>query len=201
MKQSNKSYEYLSQVFNLPSMCTLQSLLQKVNIHPGPIKFVNQHLKKQVRLMKERDKVCFLMWDEMLLQLHLDYDATKKHILGFEDFGKQRSARFADHALVFMVRGIQNGWKFPLAYYFYDGAIKTNQLIEWIKDIAKIIIDSGLYLVAFICNDEKRNIMAINKLKLDSARLKSKRGQLYCKCTFHQMIIVCELYCLYCKNL
>ncbi|KAL6441906.1 hypothetical protein ACFW04_002353 [Cataglyphis niger] len=129
--------------------------------------------------MKERDKVCFLTWDEMLLQLHLDYDVTKKHILGFEDFGKKRNARFADHALVFMVRGIQSGWKLPLAYYFYDGTIKTDQFIEWIKNITKVIIDSGLYLVAFICNDEKRNILAINKMKLDSARLKSKRGQLY----------------------
>lgn len=194
MKQSNKSYQYLSQVFNLPSMRTLQSILQKVNIHPGPIHFMNQHLKKQVKSMKERDKVCFLMWDEMLLQLHLDYDATKKHILGFEDFGKKRKARFADHALVFMVRGIQSGWKLPLAYYFYDGTIKTDQFIEWIKNITKVIIDSGLYLVAFICNDEKRNIMAINKLKLDSARLKSKQGQLYCKYIFRQMITVCRLY-------
>ncbi|KAL6441908.1 hypothetical protein ACFW04_002353 [Cataglyphis niger] len=140
---------------------------------------MNQHLKKQVKSMKERDKVCFLTWDEMLLQLHLDYDVTKKHILGFEDFGKKRNARFADHALVFMVRGIQSGWKLPLAYYFYDGTIKTDQFIEWIKNITKVIIDSGLYLVAFICNDEKRNILAINKMKLDSARLKSKRGQLY----------------------
>lgn len=179
MKQSSKCYQYLTQVFNLPSIRTLQSILQKVNIHPGPINFMNQHLKKQIGLMKERDKVCFLMWDEMSLQLHVDYDATKKHILGFEDFGKKRSARFADHALVFMIRGIQSGWKFPLAYYFYDGVLKTDQLIEWIKDIAKIIIESGLYLVAFICNDEKRNITAINKLKLDSARLKSKQRQLY----------------------
>lgn len=187
MKQSSKCYQYLTQVFNLPSIQTLRSILQKINIHPGPINFINRHLKKQVGLMKERDKVCLLMWDEMLLQPHVDYDAKKRHILGFEDFGSKRRARFADHALIFMVRGIQTGWKFPLAYYFYDGAIKSDQLVEWIKDIAKIIIDSGLNLVAFVCNDEKRNLTAINKMKLESAKLKSKRGQLYCK--FYQVII------------
>jgi len=185
MKQSSKCYQYLTQVFNLPSIQTLQSILQKINIHPGPINFINRYLKKQVRLMKERDKVCLLMWDEMLLQPHVDYDTKKKHILGFEDFGIGRRARFADHALIFMVRGIQSGWKFPLAYYFCDGATKTDQLIEWIKDVAKIIINSGLYLVAFVCNDGKRNLTAINKLKLDSARLKLKRKQLYCKCAFY----------------
>lgn len=179
MKQSSKCYQYLSRVFNLPSVETLQSILQRINIHPGPINFISQYLKKRVRSMKERDKVCFLMWDEMLLQPHVDYDAKKKHILGFEDFGAKRRARFADHALIFMIRGIQSGWKFPLAYYFCDGATKTNQLVEWIKDIAKIIIDSGLYLVAFVCNDGKRNLTAIEKLKLESARLKLKRGQLY----------------------
>lgn len=187
MKQSSKCYQYLTQVFNLPSIQTLRSILQKINIHPGPINFINRRLKKQVGLMKERDKVCLLMWDEMLLQPHVDYDAKKKHILGFEDFGSKRRARFADHALIFMVRGIQTGWKFPLAYYFCDGATKTDQLVEWIKDIAKIIINSGLNLVAFVCNDEKRNLTAINKMKLESAKLKSKRGQLYCK--FYQVII------------
>ncbi|XP_019888907.1 uncharacterized protein LOC105284485 isoform X3 [Ooceraea biroi] len=179
MKQSSKCYQYLTQVFNLPSTCTLQSILQTVNIHPGPIPFVNRRLKKRVKLMKEREKVCFVTWDEMLLQPHLDYDTRKKHILGFEDFGKMRCARFADHALVFMVHGIQSGWKFPLAYYFCDGAAQTDQLVEWIKTVAKIIIDSGLHLVALICNDGKRNITAVNKLKLESAKLKSKREQLY----------------------
>lgn len=189
MKQSSESYRYLSQVFNLPSMHSLQSILEKINIHPGPVNFFNQDLKKQVRSMKERDKVCLLMWDEMLLQLHMDYDGTKKHILGFEDFGKKRRARFADHALVFMLRGIQSGWKLPLAYYFSDGAVNSDQLVEWIKDITKIVIDSGLYPMAFICNDKKRNITAINKLRLESVRLKSKRGQLYRKRIFQLLVV------------
>jgi len=184
MKQSSKCYQYLTQVFNLPSIETLQSILQTINIHPGPNNFINKYLKKKVKLMKERDKVCLLMWDEMLLQPHVDYDAKKKHILGFEDFGNKRRARFADHVLVFMIRGVQSGWKFPLAYYFCDGATKTDQLIEWVKDIAKIIIDSGLYLVAFVCNDGKRNLTTVNKLKLESARLKLKQRQLYCKHAF-----------------
>lgn len=181
MKQSSKCYQYLTQVFNLPSAHALSSILEKINVHSGPINFINRRLEEEVRSMRQKDKLCFLMWDEMLLQPHLDYDATKKHIVGFEDFGEKRVARFADHALVFMVRGIQNGWKFPLAYYFCDGATKADQLAEWIKVIAKIIIDSGLHLVAFICNDGKRNLAAINKLKLDSARLKSRRGEQYCK--------------------
>lgn len=185
MKQSSKCYQYLTQVFNLPSIQTLRAILQKVNIHPGPINFINRHLKQQVALMKERDKVCLLMWDEMLLQPHVDYDVRKKHIVGFEDFGTKRRARFADHALIFMVRGIHSGWKFPLAYYFCDGSTKTDQLNQWIKDIAKIIIASGLYLVAFMCNNRKRNLTAINKLKLESARLKLKQGQLYCKYAFY----------------
>lgn len=185
MKQSNKCYRYLTQVYNLPGTRALQSILYKINIHPGPIPFVNRRLKYQVKLMKERDKMCFLMWDEMSLQPHLSYDTKKKHILGFEDFGKTRCAKFADHALVFMVRGIQNGWKFPLAYYFCDGAAKPDQLVEWIRTIAKIIIDCGLHLVAFMCNDGNRNVRVVNKLKLESARLKSKREQIYCKYSVH----------------
>lgn len=182
MKQSRKCYQYLTQVFDLPSTHTLWSILQKVNIHPGPINFINRRLKEEVRAMKQKDKLCLLMWDEMLLQPHLDYDTKKKHIIGFEDFGGKRNALFADHALIFMVRGIQSGWKFPLTYYFCDGAAKTDQLVNWIKTTSKIIINSGLHLVAFICKDGKRNIAAVNKLKLESARQKLRRGEQYCKC-------------------
>lgn len=180
MKQSSKCYQYLTQVFNLPSIRTLWSILHRINIHPGPVNFINNRLKKQVKLMKEKDKVCLLMWGEMLLQSHLDYDIRNKYIIGFEDFGNKRKARFADHVLVFMIRGIQNGWKFPLTYYFCDGTAKTDQLIKWIVEVTKIVIDSGLYLVAFICNEGKSNRAAINKLKLRSARFKLKQGQQYC---------------------
>lgn len=181
MKQSSKCYHYLTQVFDLPSTRTLWSILHKVNIHPGPINFINRRLKEQVKAMKHKDKLCLLMWDEMLLQPHLDYDINKKRIIGFQDFGGKRNALFADHALVFMVRGLQSGWKFPLAYYFSDGATKTDQLVKWIKTISTIIIDSGLHLVAFICKNGKRNLEAVNKLKLESAKRKLRRGEQYCK--------------------
>ncbi|XP_014470169.1 PREDICTED: uncharacterized protein LOC106742071 isoform X2 [Dinoponera quadriceps] len=177
MKQFSKCYECLTQVFDLPSTHTLRSILQKINIHPGPINFINRRLKEQVKVMKQKDKLCLLMWDEILLQPHLDYDAKKKHIVGFEDFGGRRNARFADHAMVFMVRGIQNGWKFPLAYYLCDGATQIDQLAKSIKTISKIIIDSGLYLVAFVCKNGKRNLAAVNKLKFESARRKLRRGE------------------------
>lgn len=191
MKQASKSYQYLKQVFDLPNKRALRCILQKINVHPGPISFINRHLREQVRSMRHKDKVCFLMWDEILLRPHLDYDATKKHIVGFEDFGDRRNGRFADHALVFIVRGVQNGWKFPLAYYFCDGATRIDQLVEWIKTIATIIINNGLHLVAFICNNGKRNVGAINKLKLESARFKLKRGERYCKRILQRIIIIC----------
>ncbi|XP_025159556.1 uncharacterized protein LOC105184438 isoform X2 [Harpegnathos saltator] len=180
MKQSSKYYEYLTQVFDLPSTYTLWPILQKINIHPGPINFINQRLKEEVRMMKQKDKLCILMWDEMLLQPHLDYDMKKKHIIGFEDFGGRRNALFVDHALVFMVRGIQSGWKLPLAYYFCDGATKTDQLVKWIKTVSTIIIDSGLNLVAFVCKDGKRDLAAVNKLKLEAAKQMLRLGERYC---------------------
>lgn len=170
------------QVFDLPSTRTLWSVLHKVNIHPGPNNFINRRLREQVRATRQKDRLCFLMWDEMLLQPHLDYDTKKKHIIGFEDFGGTRNARFVDHALVFMVRGVQSGWKFPLAYYFCDGPAKSDQLVKWIRAITTIIINSGLHLVAFICKDGKRNLAAVNKLKSESARQKLRRGERYCEC-------------------
>lgn len=58
------------------------------------------------------------MWDETFLKTELNYDYKKDKIIGFEDFGNQKTSDFADHVLVFMARGLYRNTKLPISYYF-----------------------------------------------------------------------------------
>lgn len=57
--------------------------------------------------MQERDKYCVVTFNEMGLRSGLTYDISSDRIEGFRDFGDLgRSDKFANHALVFIVRGM-----------------------------------------------------------------------------------------------
>lgn len=59
------------------------------------------------------------MWDETFLSCELSYDAKKDKIIGFEDFGNRRTNKFADHVLVFMIRGLNRNYKIPLITFVH----------------------------------------------------------------------------------
>lgn len=81
----------------------------------------------------EKDKVQILMWDETYLKTELQYDYKKDKIVGFEDFGDRRSSSFADHILVFMIRGMHQNTKLPLSYYFCHSHQKENDYLVLLK--------------------------------------------------------------------
>ncbi|KAL3289326.1 hypothetical protein HHI36_003756 [Cryptolaemus montrouzieri] len=83
-------------------------------------------LKVQVGKMHELDRHCVLLLDEISLSSGLHYEPHKGHISGYEDLGHLgRSEKVADHALVFLVRGIRKNWKQAIAYYFTSKTVST----------------------------------------------------------------------------
>lgn len=51
-------------------------------------------------------KLCILMFDEIALKPHFDYNRRKDSVIGFVNNGKKVEEKIADHALVFMIRGV-----------------------------------------------------------------------------------------------
>lgn len=167
-KESCSGYKLLQQLFTLPSSRTLRRLLQKVPIHAGINDVIFSHLLHQQSLMKDVNKLCILIWDEISLHPHLQYDATNDKIIGFEDWGHKRTQRIADHALVFMLRGIKTGWKIPLSYNFCKSATKTAQLIRCIKEIINEVRKAGFIIVATLCDQGSSNVAALKQLLNDT---------------------------------
>lgn len=105
MKSSGKAYRFLSKIFVLPSYKTLTHLLQKIPFKAGLNEHILTSLQRTVFKMKNtQEKVCVLMFDEMLIDSSIHYQQGVDNIVGFEDYGDEKHEVLADHANVFLLR-------------------------------------------------------------------------------------------------
>eukprot|EP00102_Acyrthosiphon_pisum_P020645 XP_016657855.1 PREDICTED: uncharacterized protein LOC107883042 [Acyrthosiphon pisum] len=96
----------------------------------------------------------------MALDATLTYDKKSDSIFGFEE----KNLKFANHVLVFMLRGLQKKFKQPIAYYFCSGTTKTEDLVCYIKEIISAVQTTGLKIKATVCDQGCTNQAAINIL-------------------------------------
>ncbi|VEN36818.1 unnamed protein product [Callosobruchus maculatus] len=164
-KRSPKLYRYLKIHFQLPSISVLKKVLSSVPFNCGLIKPVMDYLKLQSEQMDELDKCCTLIFDEVSLASGLYYDSNKQTIFGYEDLGfLGRSRGTANHALVFMIRGIKTNYKMPVAFFFTKNSIATDKLKQIIIHIIEEIQSVGFNIVATVCDQGSTNRAAITAL-------------------------------------
>ena len=64
-------------------------------------------------------------------------------MIGLEDYGFTRGQGVANHATVFMIRGLTTKWKQPIGYFLSNGTIKSDKLktlvIEAIRQISATV--------------------------------------------------------------
>jgi len=65
----------------------------------------------------------------------LNYYSSADKIDGFVNSDSYKSQELADHALVFMVRGIKKKYKQPVAFSFCQGATNQHELARQIKEV------------------------------------------------------------------
>ncbi|XP_061721631.1 uncharacterized protein LOC133528306 [Cydia pomonella] len=100
----------------------------------------------------------------MAIKPHFEYSSKKDMIVGFVDNGKKRVKRIADHALVFMIRGITKNYKQPISYTFCCTATEKHELAQAIKDHIRKLKSSGFHVIATVCDQGSSNMSAINAL-------------------------------------
>lgn len=170
-KQSGRGYRLLSKMFALPSRKTIRAMLKKVPFEPGLNLHIMKHLKGTVEKLQPHDKYCTLVFDEISLSSGLYYHAGNDKIIGFEDLGDcNRKPKLADHAIVFMVRGIHRKWKQPVSYMLVQSSTKTIDLVRLIKEITRGLFEAGLNVIATVCDQGTANVSAINYLTSETER-------------------------------
>lgn len=162
-KQSKKSYRLLSKLFTLPSRKTLSSLLSKIPIKTGLDDTFLKVLGENVKQLKNKDKFCVILFDEVSLEAQLHYDHNIGSIMGFEDNG--RTQNFADHSLVFMIKGITKKYKQPISYTFCQSSTNKHDLANQIRMVIQAVTSVGLKVIASICDQGTSNSAGIRVLK------------------------------------
>ncbi|PNF15446.1 hypothetical protein B7P43_G18115, partial [Cryptotermes secundus] len=149
----------------LPSRQSLQSVLNTVPFRTGVNAHVFHALEQSLHKMSGRDRYCCLMFDEISIRENLHFDQQFDCIEGFEDCGSQgRSCSIANHALLFMIRGLGRKWKQPVAYYFTRGSTKAEMIVQYLKEVLDICQNAGLKVVATVCDMGANNVKALKLL-------------------------------------
>ena len=150
---SRKAYEIMGDMFRLPSARTLQRTLQNSNIFPGFSDKILFNLRKKVQGLHEKEKQCVLVFDEMSIKQCVNYNKQFEEIEGFENFGINGKTKFvANHALVFIVRGIYSKWKQPLGYFLSSGTVENKMLDILVKQCIAKVTSVGLNVKLLVCD-------------------------------------------------
>lgn len=145
-KQGPKCYRHLRSMFGFPSKQTLNKHSAKIRFQEGVSPKLMQLIKDSVAKLKKSDKNVTIVWDEIALTAHLDFQETKDYIDGFQDIGATgTNNNFATHALVFMIRGLTSAYKQPIAYFLTEN-ISSSELSELIKLIIKAVFHTGMFI-------------------------------------------------------
>ena len=90
----------------------------------------------------------------MSIKEFLHFDKATDSIIGREDFGEHgKSLKLANHALVFMVKGLTKNWKI-LGYFFYSGGINTSKLKELCESAIRKVQEMGMKVTFTVCDQE-----------------------------------------------
>lgn len=163
-KKSPKAYSLLYKYFTLPSSKAMKRLLSQIKLYPGINPILFQKIKKTVLEKDASDRLCSLMFDEMSLSPQIFYNKQKDT---FEGFANSGDVRFADHALVFMIKGLKQNFKQPVAYYFTNGLQKI-ELKKLIKCVVSELQKSGLIIINSVCDQSSVNVSTITELVNDT---------------------------------
>ncbi|CAH0731369.1 unnamed protein product, partial [Brenthis ino] len=157
-KQGPKCYRLLSKIFVLPSPLTLSRLIKQADLRAGINEKLFEVMTKKIKNMNTDDKLCILLFDEIAISLHFEYNQRKDVISGFITNGTTKQNKIAHHALVFMIRGILRNYKQPVAYTFCAGSTKREELAVLIKIIIKKLHNVGLRVLATVCDQGASNL-------------------------------------------
>lgn len=178
-KQSQKAYNLMRRLFALPSKRCIQQILNNIILKPGFYHAIIENLKETVKKLHEEKRICTLIFDEVALSPGLYFNKTWDEIIGFEDFGGHKTQKIADHALVFMIKGLKGKYKQPICFTFCQSATKTTQLKHLIKTVIHEVHSTGLRVIATVCDQSSTNVSVINSLKNETKQKYLSEGREY----------------------
>ncbi|CAI6354012.1 unnamed protein product [Macrosiphum euphorbiae] len=166
-------------MFVLPCRKTLSNMLALIPINTGIDPTLIKVLKENVKNLKPKYRFCSILFDEISLNAGLQYNSNEGTIYGFEENNSGRTQQFADHSLVFMIRGIVKNFKQPICYSFCKSTTNRHDLAHQIREVIKAVQSTGLKVISTICDQGATNSAAINILINDTKAYYWKNNKEY----------------------
>lgn len=161
---SGKGYDFLSEIFSLPSRRILINLLHSYSIKPGLDGDAFTCLSKRMENLKQQDKLCVLIFDEVIVKPSVNYNKQEDCLEGFQQIGNDKTRLIGNNANVFMVKGVTGEWSQPLMFTITNGPIKVVTLASHIKTLIVRLQEIGLTVVATVCGQNVIYQKAIHQL-------------------------------------
>jgi hypothetical protein len=112
----------------LPSQRTLQRRIEHLKFAPGLLNEILIQLKIKVETMKDEEKHCAILLDEIAITPKYDYDPSTGLVLGKPTIPSS-SGQFeelATHGLVYMIAGVTTRWKQIVGYQLTGNSFDAN---------------------------------------------------------------------------
>ncbi len=154
-------------------------MLQRIPFEVGINERLINTMKDIVNNINPKDRYCALLFDDVSIHPNLQYNKRNDYIDGFVDSGNGRQREFADHATVFMLRGLGRKWKQPISYFLIEGTMHRAELAKNMKLMIRQATSISLHVLATMCDQGSVNIAAINDLVSDSRREFIRQGKEY----------------------
>lgn len=150
-------------ILHLPHSSSLSNWLSNVDAEPGFLSNVFERLKS----LNKIDKNCNLVIDGMAIRKQIIYCHAEKRFIGHCEFGQYLNVEASDvpatEALVFMLVGLKNAWKWPIAYFMQN---KSNASLQCtlIKSALELSQQAGLKVHGITFDGTSTNFATLNSL-------------------------------------
>ena len=135
LHSSRRTYEWIRRSgLPMPSLSTLQRWLSSVQLRPEDSGQQMLLLRKLLAPISERDRQCFVMFDEMDLMGRASYDPQLDQVLGPYK-----------HLQVLMAAGIFKKWRLPVLFAFNQAVT-----VQMLRSLVAGLEQAGARVVATV---------------------------------------------------
>lgn len=167
---SPKAYEYVRSTFNLnlPSIRAIRYWYSTIDGSPGFTENAFNALQQKVDNLKSEGKSMHvgLIYDEMAIRKHSQWDKAKKEFIGHINAGRPGEhgvcSPLCKEVLVLMVSGLTEEFKMPIAYFLSNG-LCAGEKAAILKEAMLKLNNIGV-IVASITNDGPHTNISTSKL-------------------------------------
>lgn len=171
---SPRAYSYVRSVFEnrLPCVSTIRKWYTTINGKPGFSQEAFNVLKMRAnRANTNGDEILTcLIFDEMSIRQQEEYDHHKDEKVGFVNYGtvpvNSKLDQLAKHAFVFMVVGINDKFKIPVAYFLTCG-LKSGEKAAIIQQVILFVCKTGVKVVGMTFDGLIENLATCMELGAD----------------------------------